>query len=73
MRMSDITSPSVTCLVVLHFSALSHKGTIFGGKKKVIEYKIRVLNFSTNFVSKRRYVTTTLLCVISQKSSDLLC
>jgi hypothetical protein len=41
-----------TCPVLLIFSTLSHNGMIFGGKK-VNEYKICVLVFSTLFTLRR--------------------
>ena len=56
MRMRHIVS--VFCLVVQYFSTLSHKRHDFLNKKKVIDYKLCVLSFSTNlpetlFIMKR--------------------
>jgi hypothetical protein len=47
-RMLRITLSSVACLVLLHFSKLSHKRYDF--RKKSIEYEVWVLIFSTTFV-----------------------
>ena len=35
IRMRHIILPSVACPAAQHFSPLSHKGTIFGGKKVI--------------------------------------
>jgi hypothetical protein len=50
-RMRRVTLSSVACLIAPYFPILSHKLHDFL-KKKVIEVKMCVLVFSTNFVSK---------------------
>jgi hypothetical protein len=47
-RMRRIILSSVACVTVLYFYTLSHKRRHF--RKNVIEYKMFVLIFSTNFV-----------------------
>ena len=48
-RMRRIILPFVACLVLPYFSTLSHKRHDFRGKK-IIEHKIFVLIFTSNFV-----------------------
>jgi len=47
MRVRRIILSSVACPVLQYFSTLSHKRHDF--RKTFIEYKMRVLIFSTNF------------------------
>ena len=55
-HMRRIILSSVTCPALAYFSALFNKWQDF--KKKVIEYKTRVLIFATNFVSSISHSTT---------------
>jgi hypothetical protein len=49
-RMRHIILSCVACLRIPYFSILSHKRHDF--REKIIQHKIRVLIFSTTFVSK---------------------